>query len=48
MGEIMSDKKIIYMDSAATTFVAPEVLEAMTPYFKGKFGNASALYYFAK
>lgn len=48
MGEIMSDKKIIYMDSAATTFVAPEVLEAMTPYFKGKFGNASALYDFAK
>lgn len=35
---------MIYMDHAATTPVRPEVLEAMIPYFSGKFGNSSSLY----
>ncbi len=36
--------KEIYMDHAATTPLAPEVLEAMLPYFGEKFGNASTVY----
>jgi cysteine desulfurase len=34
----------IYMDHSATTPVAPEVLQAMLPYFSQKFGNASSLH----
>lgn len=32
----------IYLDHAATTPVRPEVLEAMAPYFAGRFGNPSS------
>ena len=38
------DKKIIYMDNAATIPVKPEVLDAMLPYFTEKFGNPSSIY----
>ncbi|MDR3102681.1 MAG: cysteine desulfurase NifS [Methanocalculaceae archaeon] len=38
------DKKIVYMDHAATTYAAPEVVEAMLPYFSEKFGNPSSVY----
>ena len=34
----------IYLDHAATTPAAPEVLEAMLPYFSECWGNASAVY----
>lgn len=34
----------IYLDHAATTQIAPEVLEAMQPFLFGKYGNASTLY----
>lgn len=31
-------KKNVYMDYSATTYVKPEVLEEMMPYFTEKFG----------
>lgn len=40
--------KRIYMDHAATSPVADEVLEAMLPYFTETFGNASSLHYFGR
>ena len=33
-----------YLDHAATTYVRPEVLEKMLPFFSEKFGNPSSLY----
>ena len=41
----MSDK-VVYMDNNATTRVAPEVLEAMLPYFSDLYGNPSSMHSF--
>ena len=38
------EKKIIYLDHAATTATRPEVVDAMLPYFTENFWNPSSVY----
>jgi cysteine desulfurase len=38
--------KLVYLDNNATTAVAPEVFEAMTPFFRELWGNPSSMHSF--
>lgn len=42
------EKKIVYLDHSATTYVKKEVLDEMLPYFTENFGNPSSLYSIAR
>ncbi len=44
----MSRRKSIYLDYAAATPVAPEVMAYMKPYFSEKFGNSGSLHSFGQ
>jgi len=39
-------RKIVYVDNNATTCVDPQVLEAMLPFLKDKYGNPSSMHTF--
>ncbi len=38
------EKRIVYADNSATTNILDEVFEAMLPYLKDQYGNASSIY----
>ncbi|MCX6697002.1 MAG: aminotransferase class V-fold PLP-dependent enzyme, partial [Methanoregula sp.] len=44
----MGEKRIIYLDHSATTYVQEEVVTAMLPYFTEHFGNPSSIYSIAR
>jgi len=39
-------KRDVYLDNNATTMVAPEVFDAMLPFLKNRYGNASSMHSF--
>ena len=44
----MGEKRIVYMDHSATTYVLKEVLDVMVPYYSEHFGNPSSIYSIAR
>jgi cysteine desulfurase len=47
-GTSMNGRRLVYLDHAATTPTAPEVVEAMLPYYTDRFGNPSSIYGLAR
>jgi cysteine desulfurase len=48
MGPDRNRQRRIYFDHNATTYVRQEVVDAMVPYFRERFGNASSLHFFGQ
>ncbi len=44
----MNRNRLVYLDHAATTPTAPEVVEAILPYYSERFGNPSSIYGIAR
>ncbi len=44
----MSQLRRVYLDNSATTPVDERVLEAMLPFLRQKFGNASSVHFFGQ
>ena len=44
----MTDEPLFYFDNNATTRVAPEVVDAMLPFLRDQWGNASSAYRFGR
>jgi len=42
------ERSEIYMDNAATTIIAPEVVEAMYPYLEERYGNPETVYHLGR
>src|SRR2546423_15553130 len=38
----------VYLDNSATTPIDPRVFDAMAPYLRENFGNASSIHYFGQ
>ncbi len=47
-GDLMMPERAVYLDHSATTPVAPEVVEAMAPFVREDFGNASSLHTYGR
>ena len=48
MNRDVEKKRRVYFDHNATTYVRQEVVDAMLPYFREHFGNASSLHFFGQ
>ena len=44
----MKSQRFVYLDNNATTQVAPEVVDAMVPFFNQHWGNPSSAYSFGR
>lgn len=48
MGAQINRNRRVYFDHNATTYLREEVVDAMLPYFRERFGNASSLHFFGQ
>ena len=48
MADVRETKRRVYFDHNATTYLRQEAVDAMLPYFRERFGNASSLHFFGQ